>query len=159
MLKKENNKRGYSMSLEENKEIVRRMFEAVNEQNLDVLDELMAPGFIDHKHHSRGLEALKQTVANIYKSFPDFSEKTEDIIAERDKVWVRLTNTGTHSNEFMGITSTQKKFVINSVDIFRIANGKIVEGWSVSDELDFLKKLGIIKYTEKGKMLFPEETK
>ena len=148
---------GCLMSLEENKEIVRRMFEAVNERNLDVLDELVAPGFIDHKHQSRGLDVLKQTIANIFKSIPDFSEKTEDIIAEGDKVWVRLINTGTHSNEFMGIAPTQKKFVINSVDIFRIANGKIVEGWSVSDELDFLKKLGIIKYTEKGKKLFPKE--
>ena len=144
------------MSLEENKAIVRKVVEAANKRNLDLMDEIVAPDFVDHKHQSRGLEALKQTVAMLYKSFPDFREKTEDIIAEGDKVWVRLTNTGTHAGEFRGLAPTGKKFTITSVDIWRIANGKVVEGWSVSDELDFLKKLGVIEITEKGKKLFPE---
>jgi C-1 hydroxylase len=147
------------VSLEENKATVRKMFEAVNERNLTVLDEVVAPDFVDHKHQSRGLEALKQTLAMIYKSFPDFREKTEDIIAEGDKVWVRLANTGTHTGEFLGLAPTRKKFTVTSVDIFCIANGKVAEGWSVSDELDFLKKLGAIQYTEKGKKLFPEDVK
>jgi C-1 hydroxylase len=69
----------------------------------------------------------------------------------------RLTQTGTHTGEFHGLAPTSHKFVITSVDIFRIVNSKIVEGWSVSDRLDFLKQLGIIGYTEKGKKLSPEE--
>jgi C-1 hydroxylase len=147
------------MSLEENKAVVRKMFEAVNERNLTVLDEVVAPDFVDRLHQSRGLEALEQTVAEIYRSFLDFSEKTEDLIAEGDKVWVCLTQTVTHLGDFHGLDPTSKKFTITSVDIFRIANGKIVEGWSVSDQLDFLEQLGIIKYTEKGKKLFPVNQK
>ncbi len=45
------------------------------------------------------------------------------------------------------------------VDIFRIVNGKLVEYRDVTDALDFLKQLGIIEYTEKGKKLFPEDAK
>jgi C-1 hydroxylase len=145
------------LSLEESKGIVRKMFEAVNKRRLNALNKVVAPDFVDHLHQLKGLEALKQTIAEIYKSFPDFNEKTEDIIAEGDKVWVRLTQTGTHTGEFHGLAPTSHKFVITSVDIFRIVNSKIVEGWSVSDRLDFLKQLGIIGYTEKGKKLSPEE--
>lgn len=45
------------------------------------------------------------------------------------------------------------------VDTFRIVNGKLVEGSEVDDSLDFLKQLGAIEYTEKGKKLFPEAVK
>jgi hypothetical protein len=45
------------------------------------------------------------------------------------------------------------------VDIYRIVNGKHVEGRFVTDRLDFLKQLGAIEYTEKGKELFPEDAK
>jgi hypothetical protein len=45
------------------------------------------------------------------------------------------------------------------VDIWRVANGKLVEGSEVDDSLNFLKQLGAIEYTEKGKKLFPEDVK
>ncbi len=43
------------------------------------------------------------------------------------------------------------------VFIWRIDSGRLVEGWEVDDELDFLKQLGVIEYTERGKALFPED--
>ena len=146
------------MSLEENKAIVRKVVEAANKRNLDLMDEIVAPDFVDHKHQLRGLEALKQLAAKIYKSFSDFHETIEDIIAEGDKVWVRIRTTGAHTGEFLGLAPTGKKFTETSVDMFRIVNGKLVEGWNVSDELDFLKQLGVIEYTEKVKKLFPESS-
>ena len=144
------------MSLEESKAIVRKVVEAANTRNLAVMDELMASDFVDHKRQLQGLEALKQFAAMIYKSFSDFHETVEDIIAEGNKVWVRIKATGTHTGEFLGLPPTGKKFTETSVDIFRIVNGKLAEGWSVSDEVDFLKQLGAIEYTEQGKQLFPE---
>jgi C-1 hydroxylase len=119
----------------------------------------LAPDFVDHKRKLQGLETLKQFAAMIYKSCSDFHETIEDIIAEGDKVWVRIKATGTHTGEFLGLAPTGKKFTETSVDIFRIVNGKLAEGWSVTDELDFLKQLDVIEYTEKGKKLFPEAVK
>ena len=52
---------------------------------------------------------------------------------------------------------TGKKVKMMMVFIWRIADGKLEEGWEVDNELDFFKQLGIIKYTEKGKKLFPED--
>ena len=81
----------------------------------------------------------------------------EDIIAAGDKVWVRNTITGTHLGEFRGVAPTGKTFTEASVDTFRIENGKLIEGWNVTDELDFYKQIGANKYTKKGKQLLPQE--
>ena len=146
------------MSLEENKAIVRRFVEAYNNQNLDLFDDLLAPDYVDHTSKV-GREGLKQLMNMAFNAFPDLHETIEDIIAEGDKVWVRLTYTGTHTGEFMGIAPTGKKITAMAVAIYRIVNGKLSEYWNVTDKLALLKPQGIIEYTEKGKKLFPEDVK
>jgi len=80
------------------------------------------------------------------------------MIAEGDKVWVHITETATHKGEFQGLPPTGKKTKIRSVQFARIVNGKIVESaLYLADLLDFLKQLGVIKYTEKAKKLFPQD--
>ena len=70
------------MSLEENKAIVRRLIEAYNKQNLDPLDDLIAPDYVDHILQIRGPEGVKQAYSDFYKGFPDTHSTIEDIIAE-----------------------------------------------------------------------------
>ena len=158
------------MSLEENKAIVHRFVEAYNKhfhldsvdefaQALsDSFDEFMAPDYFDHTNQV-GPEGLKQLFAMAFKAFPDYHETIEDIIAEGDKVWIRIKATGTNTGEWMGLAPTGKKITAKNIDIYRIENGKLVEYWSVHDQLDFLKQLDLIEYTEKGKKLFTEEAK
>jgi predicted ester cyclase len=140
------------MSLEENKGIVRKWFEATNEQKLSLYDDLVATDFVDHSRQIQGLENVKQFVTMVFKAFPDFHAEIEDIIAEGDKVWVRVKITMTHALEYRGIAPTGKKITETSVSINRIVDGKIVEQWYVTDDMDFHKQLGIIDY--KG---FPDE--
>jgi len=142
------------MSLEENKAIIRKVIEAVNKQNLALLDELIAPDFVYHTHTQQiqGLEVIKQVIEEESKSFPDLHVTIEDIIAEGDKVCVRLTETGTHTGEFRGLAPTGKKIKYTAVAIWRIVSGKVVEGRGVYDMLDYYKQLGVIEY--KG---FPDE--
>ena len=144
------------MSLEENKAIVRRWIESYNKHNLDSFDEFIAPDYIDHIHHG-GPEGVKQVFNMAFKAFPDWHETIEDIIAEGDKVWVRLTYTGTHTGEFRGLAPTGKKITTTGLMIYRIVNGKLVEGWDLSDYLALLKQIGAIEYTEEAKKLFPED--
>lgn len=141
------------MSLEENKAIIRKSIEAINTQNLDILDELMAADYVDHTHQLNP-EGVKQFMNMIFKAFPDWHETIEDIIAEGDKVWVRAKGTGTHTGEWRGLAPTGKKITAMGVNIYRIVNGKGVEGWAVEDWMDAFKQLGVIKY--KG---FPDEVK
>ena len=147
------------MSLEENKAIIRRWIDATNKQNLSLYDDLVASDFVDHTRQVQGLENVKQFVTMVFKAFPDFHLTIEDIIAEGEKVWVRAKMTMTHIIEYRGIAPTGKKITETSVSINRIVDGKIVEQWYVTDDMDFYKQLGIIEITEKGKKLFPENAK
>ena len=131
------------MSLEENKAIVRRFYEAANKHNVDLVAELVAPDYVDYTNKIEGLESLKQFGNMFIKGFPDIHWTIEDMIAEGDKVWVRTTITGTHRGEYRGVPPTGKDITIRCVDILRIVDGKIVEVWAVDDLLDFYKKLGV----------------
>ena len=83
------------MSLEKNKAIVRRLYKVANKHNVDLLDELVAPDFVDYDNKISGLESLKQFGSMLIKGFPSLHWTIEDIVAEKDKVWVRTTMTGT----------------------------------------------------------------
>jgi C-1 hydroxylase len=143
------------LSLEENKAIVRSFIEAYNNRSLSFLD-FVAPNYIDHEKNI-GREGLNQLFMMGLSAFPDWHESIEDIIAEGDKVWVRLTYTGTHRGEFMGFAPTGKKITSKAVDIYRIVNGKLSEYWNVTDNVGIFKQIGALAVTEKGKRLFPEK--
>ena len=145
------------MSLEENKAFIRSLFEVLNKHNPDLLDKFYAPNYVNHTLQLQGLESLKQFESMIYNASADWKETIEDIIAEGNKVWVRYKITGTHTGEFYGLPPTGKSITFSSISIYRIADGKLVEGWTVSDDLNLLTQLGVINYTEKGKKFFPED--
>jgi steroid delta-isomerase-like uncharacterized protein len=140
--------------LEENKAIIRRWFDALNEKDLAILNDLAAPDYFDRTRQLRGLENLKPLINMVLKAFPDYVNTIEDIIAEGDKVWTRCTVTGTHLGEYRGLAPTGNKFTMTAIDIWRIVEGKVVEKVGVLDQLDLLKQLGVIEYTEKAKKLF-----
>ena len=138
------------MLLEENKDFVRKLFEAINSQDLALLDEFFAPDFIlnmDDKQ-TQGWEVNKQVVENEIKAFPDFHVTIEDIIAEGNRVCVRLRETGTHRGDYRGFSPTGNKLSYTVVAIWRLVEGKIVEGWIVYDQLNFLQQLGAIENEE-----------
>ena len=135
------------MSVEKNKEIIRRFYEAVNKHNPALIDEFVALNYVDHPRQLQGLDNYKQHLTMYYKSFPDSHETIEDIIAEGDKVCIRINGTATHKGEYRGLAPTGKKVTWEANTIFRIVNGKIAEMWAFSDELNFLKQLGVIEYT------------
>ena len=145
------------MSLEENKAIVRRYFEAVTKRNLALTDKLVASDYFHRGFNVRSREEWKQSMTAVLNAFPDYLETIEDIMAEGDKVWVLYKATGTNTGEYGDAPPSGKKATYEAVSIYHIIGGKIVEMWSVSDMLDFYKQLGIIEYTEKGKKLFPED--
>jgi predicted ester cyclase len=144
------------MLLEKNKTVVRGFIEAYNERKLDLIDDFVSPVYIDHSNNV-GREGLKRLITMGLTSFPDWHETIEDIIAEGDKVWVRLSYTGTHKGEFMGLTPTGKKITSKAVDIYRIVDGKLAEYWNVTDNVNIFKQVGAIEVTEKGKQLFSNE--
>lgn len=136
------------MSAEDNKAIARRAYDAINENDLDALDEMVASDFTEHDPapgYGLGLEGLKQYFSSLHTAFLDVHIDVEDMIAEGDKVVARVTASGTHQGEFMGIAPTGNRVEFSAIDIARIAEGKIVEHWSNSDQLGMMQQLGVME--------------
>jgi predicted ester cyclase len=134
--------------LEENKAIVRRISEAFNEENLNELDELVAPDFVGHNplmpEPIQGLEGLKGFFAAVRAAMPDIHHPSVTLIAEGDLVVLHAANEGTFTNEFMSIPPTGKKVSYWMANIWRIAEGKAVECWFNLDTLGLMQQLGAI---------------
>jgi predicted ester cyclase len=134
------------MSVQENKVKIQRFFkEVMNEGSLHLIDEIYAPDFINHRPHrgfQAGVEGLKLRITLLRKSFSNLRYDLEDLIAEGDKVVSRWKAHGTHTGEFMGIQPTGREVTFTGIDIVRITNGKVVEGWRESDQLGLLQMLG-----------------
>ena len=140
------------MSAEENKAIARRGYEAINQNNLDALDEVAAPHLTDHDPapgQAPGLDGVKQWFSSMHTAFPDFQMNVEDMIAEGDKVVARVRMSGTHQGVFMGIDATGNRVTITGIDILRVnADGKIVEHWGNFDDLGMMQQLGVVPSPE-----------
>ena len=137
------------MSTEQNKELFRRFVEEVfNRGNLSLTDEFLAPNFIEHEELPPGIpndrEGVKQLTTMLRSAFPDFKAKIEDIIAEGDKVVVRMTWSGTHQGEFMGIPPSGKSVSFGVIDIVRMARGKFVEHWGLMDSSMMMQQIGAV---------------
>ena len=134
------------MSTEDNKAHVRRGFEAVNQKNLAVFDDLLTPDIVFHNASTtmQGLEAYKQFLSMYMTAFPDLLFTIEDMIAEGDTVVARFTTRGTHQGNLMGIPPTGKQMSGTGMFIDRIVNGKGIEQWFNTDDLGLLQQLGVI---------------
>lgn len=142
---------------ERNKELVRRFFaEVLNEGNLDRIDALVTP---DYRLHAVGFpdpmdrEAHKGFVATIRAAFPDWRESVEEIVAEGDRVVARVVGRGAHRGEFMGIPATGRQVEVVSVNIDRIADGRIAERWLLPDTLGLLRQIDAVPATRQEPVL------
>jgi steroid delta-isomerase-like uncharacterized protein len=133
---------------EANKALVRRMAnEVMNNGNLRVVDEIIAPNAVNHSNppgFPAGTAGVKQMVTMYRSAFPDMRITIEDLVAEGDKVVARWSATGTHRGELMGIPATGKRVTVTGIEINRIAGGKIAEHWEIFDQLSMMQQLGVV---------------
>src|SRR5439155_2517055 len=98
---------------EENKALVRRYFaEAWNGRNLNVVDEVFAPTFLNHgfvKDPPPGPAGTRRAIEMARVGFPDGRIEVHEVFGEGDRVAVRFTIGGTHTGDFMGIPATGKR--------------------------------------------------
>jgi serine phosphatase RsbU (regulator of sigma subunit) len=124
------------MSSEENKALVRRFVEAQANADLDTLDKLLAPDFVDHSlqaNQEPGREGFMQSVAEEPTIFSYVRTNIEDQAAEGDKVITRLTMRRIHDRgPFLGLAPTGMEIKTSAIVIHRIAGDQIAEEWSES---------------------------
>ena len=133
---------------EANKALYRRFVnEIIKNKNVAVIDELMDPNFIEHNPlpgQTPGSDGMKQMMGMFFAAFPDLDSTVDLLVAEGDVVAGRMTTTGTHTGDFMGIPATGKRVSFTEIHIVRIANGRAVEHWGNSDDMGMMQQLGVI---------------
>jgi predicted ester cyclase len=133
---------------EPNKQVTRRLLdELFTKGNFDATDELVHPDFVNHEAPPgapQGPDGLEQTVTWLRGLWGDMVFDIEDHIAEGDKVVARVTMHGHHVGEFLGRPPTGKEFAVKQIHIWRLEDGKVIEHWSVRDDLGQAFQLGLI---------------
>lgn len=133
--------------IERHKAVVRAFVAAVNAQDWNRLDQLVAPGFVRHSHaagpppvHSR--DELKAFLRDEFTAFPDWEETLEDLLAEGDKVAARHRCRGTQRGSLGPYPPSGRVLSADYLAIYRIENGRIGEAWAAWDNLSGLTQLG-----------------
>jgi steroid delta-isomerase-like uncharacterized protein len=133
-------------TLEEcNKALVRGFLESWNSGDLKSMERLWAPDMVHHTRTGKyGRAQVFSLIAGFMEAFPDIKFSIDSIIAEGDLVTTRMTARATHRQSFMGVPATGREIKCTAMGTVRIANGRIVEHWSVMDELYMLQQLGLV---------------
>ncbi len=132
------------MTTDDNKALVQRFYEEViNQRNLAALDQFVDPNGVNHTVPPGMPQETNRFLSQYLNAFPDMKATVEDLIADGDKVVARVSIRGTHQGALRGIPPTGKQIAVMGINIFRIANGKVVEHWGLTDRLAVLQQVGI----------------
>jgi len=130
----------------QNKEIVREVFSAIDNNDFDKLSELFSNDFglkFPGLEIPLKKEDVFQLIKTYYASFPDWTHNIEDMIAEGDKVAVKLMQIGTHKEQYEGISATGKKITNPAIHIITIVDGQVKDWWGIEDNLGMMQQLGM----------------
>jgi predicted ester cyclase len=127
------------MSVEENKAVVRRYLEEIiNGAEYAVADEIIAPDFVNHTAGGgigSGRVLLVQGIRAVHVAFPDWHVTIQEMVGEGDIVVDRFWIQATHSGSANGIPATGRRIETLGMHMWRLADGKLVEGWYLTDAL------------------------
>ncbi len=125
------------MQAESCKDLVRRYYEALwNRWDFDLADELIAESIVFRGSLGigvQGREGFKEYMRVVRAAFPDFHNCIEELIAENDRVAARLTYTGTHRGQVLGVAPTGRQVSYAGVALFRVVDNRIAEGWVLGE--------------------------
>lgn len=128
-------------------EIIQRLYaEAMNGENLDVVDELVAEDLVDHgalPEQKPGREGFKERIRMFREGFPDQTLTVEDMVTDDDRAALRVTSRGTHTGRIFGLHPTGRGFEIQGMDFYRLEDGVIVEHWAQYDTQSLMRQLGL----------------
>jgi len=140
---------GQSDEQSKNAALMKRFYdEVVNQGKMELFAELFADNFVEHEGLPPNVPATREGVKQLFTmlrtAFPDIKFTVNDLAASADKVWVRITISGTQNGPFMDMPASGKKINVQGFDLVRFENGKAVEHWGLSDDMAMMTQLGAI---------------
>jgi steroid delta-isomerase-like uncharacterized protein len=131
--------------LVKNRTLVRRFIEDFwAGGDLSRVEEFLAPDYVEHNllpGQAPGLEGYKRRFLALRAAFPDVGIAIDDMLAERDRVMARVTIEGTHLGPFLGQPASGRMVRMAAINVYRVANGRIVERWGVQDLYGLLRQI------------------
>jgi steroid delta-isomerase-like uncharacterized protein len=138
------------MSTDENKALIRRYIQAIDDNDSgdwDILDEYIAEDFVAHNPPLPGVsldrDGMKQA-AEIFRQATPGRHEIPMQVAEADLVVSRIIGRGRHEGDLMGIPASHREVETDGYAVHRIRDGKIVEYWSVVDVARVLQQIGAL---------------
>lgn len=114
---------------------LRFMDEVLGRGRIEVLDELVAPDFVEHQPlppgTPTGIEGLRGFVTAFRSAFPDLEVTVEQAVASEDLVALRSVWRGTHQGEWMGVKPSGEEMTFEAFDVLRMTGGKAIEHWGM----------------------------
>jgi predicted ester cyclase len=134
------------VSIEQNKEVGRRFFEAQDRLRGGPDEALCAPGYTAHLGSFPPIDlAGHQAFSTMfYGAFPDLYHTVEQVIGEGDRIAVRFTLRGTHRGPFMGVEATGRAMTSTALVTMRLRESRVEELHGEFDALGMLQQLGAI---------------
>jgi steroid delta-isomerase-like uncharacterized protein len=127
-------------------ELLREVYAAIDRQDYDRLGELISEDVVLHYigiPEPLGRDALFELIREFYAAFPDYTHAVHEMVAEGNRVAVRLTFDATHRGEFEGIAPTGKRVSYAGMHIATIVDGVMEEWWGLEDNLGLMTQLGM----------------
>jgi predicted ester cyclase len=138
------------MSLDENKALIRRYIQAIDDNatgDWSVLDDYIAEDFVAHNPPIPGVsldrEGMKEA-AEIFRVATPGRHEIRMQVAEGDLVVSHVIGRGVHAGELLGIPATNRDVETEGIAIHRVRDGKIVEYWNVTDVARVLQQVGAL---------------
>lgn len=128
---------------------MRRLYELISAGDIDGFGEFVADDFVEHEEALPGMEQNKDGVKQLFHvlraAFPDLRMEPEDVLVSGDKVTARVSATGTHRGEFMGMPASGRSIDVQLIDIIRFGDdGLAREHWGIFDQMKMMQQLGAV---------------
>jgi steroid delta-isomerase-like uncharacterized protein len=128
---------------------MRRLYELISAGDIDGFGEFVADDFVEHEEALPGMEQNKDGVKQLFHvlraAFPDLRMEPEDVLVSGDKVTARVSATGTHQGEFMGMPASGRSIDVQLIDIIRFGDdGLAREHWGIFDQMKMMQQLGAV---------------
>lgn len=147
------------MSIERNKDLVRRYYEeVVSTGEIGRIGDFIAAGYTEVYRNARyvlGLDGAKEHVKGVRRVYPDLRITVDHQIAEADWVVSVVTARGTHRAEWLGIPASGTEFEFTGVNVDRVVDGRIVEHGGATNLLEPMLEAGVIQAAEKSDSFDP----
>jgi steroid delta-isomerase-like uncharacterized protein len=133
------------VSIDENKRVIRELFDAVNQNDLERIMTMVTDDVVVHTPIPGvppGREGLRGFMGVYFGAFPEQRVEVHELVAEGDRVLARHTHHVKHGGEFAGMPPTGREAVVHGLELFRIADGKVAEMWHHDDLLGLMQQLG-----------------